>query len=54
LALLQRAIRMGDGDFLHGYFTRTREIRRGVIEAGQDTPAPDFGRRAASKPVSGA
>jgi cyclohexadieny/prephenate dehydrogenase len=49
LALLQRAIRMGDGDYLHDYFTRTREIRRGIIEAGQDTPAPDFGRRAASK-----
>jgi cyclohexadieny/prephenate dehydrogenase len=53
LALLQRAIRMGDGDFLLGYFTRTREIRRGIIEARQDTPVADFGRRAASKPVSG-
>lgn len=41
---LQRAIRTGDGDYLHKYFTRTREIRRGVIEAGQDTEAPDFGR----------
>ena len=49
LALLQRAIRMGNGDYLHEYFTRTREIRRGIIEAGQDTPAADFGRRAASK-----
>jgi cyclohexadieny/prephenate dehydrogenase len=49
LAVLQRAIRMGDGDFLQGYFTRTREIRRGIIEAGQDTPAPDFGRRAVGK-----
>ena len=53
LALLQRAIRMGDGDYLHEYFTRTREIRRGIIEAGQDTPAADFGRRAARKPVTG-
>ena len=52
LALLQRAIRMGDGDYLHDYFTRTREIRRGIIEAGQDTPAPDFGRRVASKQVT--
>ena len=43
---LQRAIRMGDGDQLHAYFTRTREIRRGIIEAGQDTAAPDFGRAA--------
>ena len=41
---LQRAIRTGDGDFLHDYFTRTRAIRRGIIDAGQDTDAPDFGR----------
>ena len=41
---LQRAIRQGDGDKLHAYFTRTRSIRRGIIEAGQDTDAPDFGR----------
>ena len=44
LFALQRAIRKGDGDQLHAYFTRTREIRRGIIEAGQDTDAPDFGR----------
>jgi len=44
LFVLQRAIRMGDGDQLHDYFTRTRAIRRGIIEAGQDTSAPDFGR----------
>ena len=44
LFALQRAIRMGDGDHLHDYFTRTRAIRRGIIEAGQDTDAPDFGR----------
>ncbi len=44
LFALQRAIRLGDGDHLHAYFTRTREIRRGIIEAGQDTAAPDFGR----------
>ncbi len=41
---LQRAIRMGDGEMLFEYFTRTRAIRRGIIEAGQDTAAPDFGR----------
>ena len=41
---LQRAIRKGDGEMLHEYFTRTRAIRRGVIEAGQDTDKPDFGR----------
>jgi len=44
LFALQRAIRLGDGDLLHSYFTRTRDIRRGIIEAGQDTAAPDFGR----------
>ncbi|MEZ5887016.1 MAG: prephenate/arogenate dehydrogenase family protein [Paracoccaceae bacterium] len=44
LFVLQRAIRMGDGDALFDYFTRTRAIRRGIIEAGQDTAAPDFGR----------
>jgi cyclohexadieny/prephenate dehydrogenase len=48
LFVLQRAIRMGDGDHLHAYFTRTREIRRSIIEAGQDTAAPDFGRVGAS------
>ncbi len=41
---LQRAIRMGDGPMLHDYFTHTRAIRRSIIEAGQDTSAPDFGR----------
>ncbi len=44
LFALQRAIRTGDGDHLHDYFTRTREIRRGIIEAGQDTDEPNFGR----------
>ena len=44
LFALQRAIRQGDGDLLHDYFTRTRAIRRGIIEAGQDTDAADFGR----------
>ncbi len=48
LFVLQRAIRMGDGDHLHAYFTRTRAIRQGIIEAGQDTAAPDFGRSAPS------
>ena len=49
LFALQRAIRRGDGAHLHDYFTRTRQIRRGIIEAGQDTDAPDFGRGQASK-----
>ena len=49
LFALQRAIRRGDGDHLHAYFTRTRAIRRSIIEAGQDTDAPDFGRGGTKK-----
>jgi cyclohexadieny/prephenate dehydrogenase len=44
LTALQRSIRWGDGDALFKLFTRTREIRRGIIAAGQETPIPDFGR----------
>jgi cyclohexadieny/prephenate dehydrogenase len=44
LAALQRMIRWDDGAALEALFTRTRAIRRGVIEAGQDTPEADFGR----------
>lgn len=44
LQALSRAIRWGDGDKLQDLFTRTREIRRGVIEAGQETSEPNFGR----------
>ncbi|WP_034857310.1 prephenate/arogenate dehydrogenase family protein [Sinorhizobium sojae] len=44
LASLQRAIRWGDGDKLFDLFTRTRAIRRSIIQAGQDTAMPDFGR----------
>ncbi|MCO4846825.1 MAG: prephenate/arogenate dehydrogenase family protein [Yoonia sp.] len=49
LFMLQRAIREGDGDHLHDYFTRTRSIRRSIIEAGQDTDAPNFGRKPTAK-----
>lgn len=49
LFALQRAIRTGDGEHLFDYFTRTREIRRGIIEAGQDTEAPNFGRSGGDK-----
>ncbi|MFQ1700180.1 prephenate/arogenate dehydrogenase family protein [Loktanella agnita] len=49
LFALQRAIRQGDGDHLFDYFTHTRAIRRGIIDAGQDTDAPDFGRAKAQK-----
>jgi cyclohexadieny/prephenate dehydrogenase len=45
LQALSRAIRWGEGEKLRELFTRTREIRRGVIDAGQETAEPDFGRR---------
>ncbi|MEJ6011968.1 prephenate/arogenate dehydrogenase family protein [Novosphingobium aquae] len=44
LTALQRAIRVGDGDQLFDHFTRTRAIRRSIIELGQDDARPDFGR----------
>jgi cyclohexadieny/prephenate dehydrogenase len=44
LSALQRAIRWNDGDTLHALFTRSRAVRRAIIDAGQDTAAPDFGR----------
>jgi cyclohexadieny/prephenate dehydrogenase len=44
LSKLTRAIRRGDGDALFEHFTRTRAIRRGIVETGQDSAAPDFGR----------
>jgi len=44
LTALQRMIRYSEGDKLFDLFTRTREIRRGIIAAGQETAAPDFGR----------
>lgn len=45
LQALSRAIRWGEGDKLFELFSRTREIRRGVIEAGQESAEPDFGRK---------
>lgn len=50
LAMLTRAIRTGDGDTLFELFTRTRAIRRSIVAIGQDTAAPDFGRRGTEKP----
>ena len=47
MTALQRAIRFGDGEVLHKLFTEARATRRGIIQAGQDTDAPDFGRRLA-------
>lgn len=49
LASLQRAIRWGDGQALFDLFTRTRAVRRGIIDAGQEVDAPDFGRQVARK-----
>jgi cyclohexadieny/prephenate dehydrogenase len=44
LSQLQRAVRVGDGAAMEALFTRTREIRRSIITAGQETAAADFGR----------
>ncbi len=51
LSQLTRAIRMGNGEALFDHFTRTRAIRRGIVEIGQDSPAPDFGRTHAGLPA---
>ncbi|HHS83233.1 MAG TPA: prephenate dehydrogenase/arogenate dehydrogenase family protein, partial [Devosia sp.] len=44
LSVLQRAVRVGDGEALESLFTRTRAIRRSIIDAGQEIDAADFGR----------
>lgn len=44
ISALTRAIRKGEGDALFEHFTRTRAIRKGIVQIGQDSPAPDFGR----------
>ena len=44
LSALQRAIRWGEGDKLYELFDRARRMRREVIDAGQDTAAPNWGR----------
>lgn len=49
LAYLQRAIRWGEGDKLFELFSRTRTIRRSIVQAGQDVDVPDFGRHALDK-----
>ena len=49
LAALQRSIRWGDGDKLFDLFSRTRAIRRSIIDAGQEIDAPDFGRHGDTK-----
>ena len=45
LTALQRAIRWGDGAALEALFARTRAVRRGIVDEGQDTGEDDFGRR---------
>jgi cyclohexadieny/prephenate dehydrogenase len=45
LSLLQRAIRLGDGQTLLNLFSKTSAIRRSIVQQGQDTAAPDFGRQ---------
>jgi cyclohexadieny/prephenate dehydrogenase len=50
LSALQRAIRWGDGDALFNLFTRTRAIRRSIIDAGQDSADPNFGRNRGKAP----
>lgn len=45
LSALTRAMRSNDGDALFEHFTRTRAIRRGIVQIGQDSEAPDFGRK---------
>lgn len=52
LTALQRMIRRGDGEGLFDLFTRTRAIRRSIIEQGQETAAPDFGRQTPAKPAA--
>jgi cyclohexadieny/prephenate dehydrogenase len=51
LSQLTRAIRRSDGEALFEHFKRTRAIRRGIVEIGQDSPAPDFGRPHPDLPV---
>ena len=51
LSQITRAIRRGDGEALFAHFTRTRAIRRGIVQIGQDSPAADFGRPHPDLPV---
>lgn len=44
LTALQKSIRRGDAESLHALFTRTRDMRRKIVEAGQETPEVNFGR----------
>ncbi|MCF6275086.1 MAG: prephenate dehydrogenase/arogenate dehydrogenase family protein, partial [Robiginitomaculum sp.] len=46
LTALKKAVRWGDGETLLKEFTKTRDIRHRIIDAGQDSAAPNFGRDA--------
>jgi len=50
LAYLQKAVRWGDGEKLFDLFTRTRDVRRSIIDAGQEVDVPDFGRQVVAHP----
>ena len=50
IALLTKAIRNGDGKTLYDNFARTRAIRKGIVDIGQDSPTPDFGRQHSGLP----
>ena len=52
LSKLTNAMEKGDGDVLFDHFTRTRAIRRGIVQIGQDSAAPDFGRPHPAKDMS--
>ena len=45
LAMMREAIRSSDGETMFELFSRTREIRRSIVEMGQDDPRADFGRK---------
>jgi cyclohexadieny/prephenate dehydrogenase len=53
LSKLTRAIRRGDGEALFEHFSRTRAIRRGILNIGQDAASPDFGRPHQGLPPKG-
>ncbi|MEO1747445.1 MAG: prephenate/arogenate dehydrogenase family protein [Pseudomonadota bacterium] len=44
LSSLRAAVRRADGEALQAIFTKTRDIRQSIIEAGQDVDLPNFGR----------
>lgn len=44
LTALKKSIRWGEGDVLLREFTKTRTIRERIIDAGQDSATPNFGR----------